>query len=143
MTNETSSGVLLNMGQMKIAEKANDRVSKLREAVIKTKHRAARLILKEKYKKEFNVAKIEKEVSKAKRTLRRVQDDLAEASALAEAAASAEMAKLESKVADELETESIRTTSASLSILGASLPDDIRKELQLDETKKLITTSKK
>lgn len=134
-----SDKTLLSLGQAKIAETANTRISKLRERVLDSQYRSERASLEAEYEKKFKIADLIKKVRDAKKRLREAEHALEDAKAEAEKAMKSELAKIEAKRTKALETESSRTQVASLTILGATLPEDIRKELAIEETKKLLT----
>jgi hypothetical protein len=134
-----SKSSLLSLGQASMAEKANDRISKLRVRTFDSKYRSEIAALESEFEKKFKIGALTKKVRAAKKKLREAEHALEDAQDAAKKAARAKVAKIESRRTDALESESTRTHVASLTILGATLPDDIRKALQIEETKNLLT----
>jgi len=134
-----SKDTLLSLGQASMAERANDRISKLRVRTFDSKYRSEMAALEAEFEKKFKLDALTKKVRAAKKKLREAEHAFDDAKDAAKKAAKAEMSNIEAKRTAALEAESTRTQVASLTILGATLPEDIRKALQIEETKNLLT----
>ena len=130
---------LLSLGQAKMAEKANDRISKLRVRVLDSDFKAKKATLEAEFEAKFKIPALVKKVRAAKKKLREAEHELEDAKDEAKKAMQTELAKIEAERTGALAGESDRTHAASLHILGATLPEDIRQVLQIEETKALIT----
>ena len=133
-----SKRTLLSLGHAKLADHANDRVCKIRVQTLNSQYRAAIAALESEFEKKFKIHTLVKKVRGAKKKLRDAEHALEDAKDAAKKAARAEVSKIESRRAASLEAESNRTLGTSLTILGATLPEDICKALALEETKKMI-----
>jgi hypothetical protein len=122
-----------------MAETANDRISKLRVSSLNAQHRGALADIEAKYHKQFKIDGLTKKVREAKKKLREAQHALDDAKEEARKAMQTEVSKVEKEHSNKLEGELVRTHSSTLTILGATLPEDIRKELKIEETKKMLT----
>lgn len=130
---------LLSLGQARMAENANDRISKLRVSSLNAQHRSRLSDIEARFEKQFKIDALTKKVREAKKKLHEAEHALEDAKDEARKAAQEEVGNAEKAHSDNLEKELVRTHVSTLTILGATLPEDIRKELQIEETKKLLT----
>lgn len=134
---------MLTPGQMNVAEKANGRISRLRQAEIRAVFDAEFTEIENKYGKKYKINQIKAQIRVAERKLRDLQDKLKEAKERANENAKTELARINRKKAEALKGETLRTTIASMTVLAHSLPPDLRDALAIDDTKKMLADPKK
>jgi hypothetical protein len=129
----------ITTGQLKLAESANSRVSRFRSAIIKTQYERKRKEIREAARKKFRISQAESRVRAAEATLQKAQHDLEEKKSRMKEAITADLISLSSNEQEEMNTELLRSTQTSLTLLGHSLPADLQDILMLEDTKKMLT----
>ena len=135
---KTAPVTVMSPGQMRMAEKLNDRITDLRKAEITANKKAAVLRVENRFRRKFGLAALERKVNTARRRLDDLQEELRVARQEMGEAMHEELAKIEEKFAGSIFEENTRATTASIQVLAHSLPADLRDALAVDDTMKLL-----